>query len=108
MVSSLQFGLSRNQAEHCTLETPSPHKRKRTTVMKKSWMFLLTLIALGLVALVAMNARASDDENQLIQLERAWNQAEAGANPAAIVSLFVETLVYVDYDGSLMSKAEYL
>jgi ketosteroid isomerase-like protein len=76
--------------------------------MEKRWMFLLTIIALGLVALVAMNARASDDENQLIQLERAWNQAEAGANPAAIVSLFEETLVYVDYDGSLMSKAEYL
>jgi len=85
----------------------SPQAEKET-VMKKSWMFLLTLIALALVALVAMNARASDDENQLIQLERAWNQAEAGANPAAIVSLFEKTLVYVDYDGSLMSKAEYL
>jgi hypothetical protein len=69
---------------------------------------LLAIIALGVGALVTTNAGASDDETQLIQLERAWNQAEAGANPAAIVSLFEETLIYVDYDGSLMSKAEYL
>jgi ketosteroid isomerase-like protein len=76
--------------------------------MKKLWMILLAITALGLGQLRTTNAITSDDEAQLIQLERAWNQAEAGANPAAIVSLFQETLVYVDYDGSLMSKAEYL
>ena len=31
-----------------------------------------------------------------------------GRNPGALASLFDEALVYVDYDGSLMNKAEYL
>jgi hypothetical protein len=76
--------------------------------MKINWIILLAIIALGLGVFAKTNARASDDETQLIQLERAWNQAEADVNPAAIVSLFEETLIYVDYDGSLMGKAEYL
>jgi len=29
-------------------------------------------------------------------------------DPSAIARLFEDTLVYVDYDGSLMNKAEYL
>lgn len=76
--------------------------------MKKIWVPLLALLALVIAAVVATSAIASNDESQLIQLERAWNQAEAGANPSAIVSLFDEALIYVDYDGSLMTKAEYL
>jgi ketosteroid isomerase-like protein len=76
--------------------------------MKKTWALLLAIMALGLGALLQGRARAADDETQLLQLERAWNQAEAGTDPAAITSLFEETLIYVDYDGSLMSKADYL
>jgi ketosteroid isomerase-like protein len=76
--------------------------------MNKASILFLVIIALGLGALVEGNARPADDETQLIQLERAWNQAEASTNPAAIASLFEETLVYVDYDGLLMNKAEYL
>ena len=76
--------------------------------MKKTWTLFLAIMALGLGAAVQMRARAADDETQLIQLERAWNQAEAAADPIAIASLFEETLLYVDYDGSLMNKAEYL
>lgn len=53
-------------------------------------------------------AKAADDETQLIQLERSWNQAEMGRNPGALASLFDDALVYADYDGSLMNKTEYL
>ena len=76
--------------------------------MKKAWSLFLTTLALGAVALVHGNSKPADDETQLIQLERAWNQAEAVNDPAAITSLFEGTLVYVDYDGSLMNKSEYL
>jgi len=76
--------------------------------MKKAWIFSLAVVALGLGVLLQGNAGAADDETQLLQLERAWSQAEVGADPAAIASLFDEALVYVDYDGSLMNKAEYL
>jgi len=76
--------------------------------MNKGWIVFLAILALGLGVLVQGHARVADDETQLLQLERAWNQAEAGADPAAIASLFDEALVYVDYDGSLMNKVEYL
>jgi len=66
------------------------------------------MLALGAAALVRGGSKPADDETQLIQLERAWNQAEAVADSSAITSLFEETLVYVDYDGSLMNKADYL
>jgi ketosteroid isomerase-like protein len=78
------------------------------TSMKKAWALFLAIVSLGVAALVPGNSRPADDETQLIQLERAWNQAEASTDPAAITSLFEDTLVYVDYDGSLMNKTEYL
>jgi len=76
--------------------------------MNKISILLLAFLALGLSAFVQGHARPADDETQLIQLERAWNQAEANMSLAAIASLFEETLVYVDYDGALMDKTEYL
>jgi len=66
------------------------------------------MAAFAFGVLMQERAKASDAETQLIQLERAWNQAEAGSNPSAITRLFENTLVYVDYDGSLKNKAEYL
>jgi ketosteroid isomerase-like protein len=76
--------------------------------MKKACTLFLAILALGAAAFVRGDSKPADDETQLIQLERAWNQAEAAADPAAITSLFEETLIYVDYDGSLMNKTEYL
>ena len=76
--------------------------------MKKACTLFLAMLALGATALVRGGSKPADDETQLIQLERAWNQAEAVADSSAITSLFEETLVYVDYDGSLMNKADYL
>ncbi len=76
--------------------------------MKIPWTVFPAALALGALALVQVVAKPADDETQLIQLERAWNQAEAANDPAAITSLFEDTLVYVDYDGSLMNKSEYL
>ena len=71
-------------------------------------LLLLAITAVGFTVLIQGRAKAADDETQLIQLERSWNQAEMGRDAGAIASLFDETLVYVDYDGSLRNKAEYL
>lgn len=76
--------------------------------MKRIWALSLAIAALGLAVLIEGRLKAADDETQLIQLERAWNQAEMGRDPGAIAALFDDTLVYVDYDGKLMNKAEYL
>jgi ketosteroid isomerase-like protein len=51
---------------------------------------------------------AADDEIQIKQLERAWNQAEAKQEVKEVSALVADTLVYTDYDGSLMNKTEYM
>ena len=71
-------------------------------------LLLLAVTTAGLAVLIQSRAKAADDETQLIQLERSWNQAEMGRDAGAISSLFDETLVYVDYDGSLRNRSEYL
>jgi ketosteroid isomerase-like protein len=50
----------------------------------------------------------NSDEIQIKQLERAWNQAEANQQVNEVSSLVADSLVYTDYDGSIMNKAEYM
>ncbi len=76
--------------------------------MRKILMLLFAVVGLAFTVQIRGRAKAADDETQLIQLERSWNQAEMGRDASAITSLFDDTLVYVDYDGSLMNKAQYL
>jgi len=71
-------------------------------------LLLLAITSFAFAMLIQDRAKAADDETQLIQLERSWNQAEMGRDAGAIASLFDDTLVYVDYDGSLKTGAEYL
>src|ERR1043166_7043993 len=72
--------------------------------MKKS----LSLV-LAVLALFAQNKAAPcNDEIQVKQLERAWNEAEARHDVKAVTNIVGDTLVYVDFDGSVMNKEEYL
>jgi len=48
------------------------------------------------------------DEIQVRQLERAWNQAEAKQEVNEVSTLLADTMVYTDYDGTFMHKAEYM
>jgi ketosteroid isomerase-like protein len=72
------------------------------------------LFLLGIVLLLsspsqfAQEKPASSDEIQIRQLERAWNQAEAKQEVKEVANLVDDTLVYTDYDGSIMNKVEYL
>ena len=72
------------------------------------------LLLLGIAILFSSTlARAQEkpnsaDEIQIRQLERAWNQAEAKQEVREVANLVDDTLVYTDYDGSIMNKAEYL
>jgi ketosteroid isomerase-like protein len=50
----------------------------------------------------------TDDEGRILALETAWNHAEQNKDVAALDQLLSSTLVYIDYDGSLQNKAEYL
>jgi uncharacterized protein (TIGR02246 family) len=79
--------------------------------MKKSLSLAYAALAVCLVgaALFAQNKPApSGDEIQIRQLERAWNEAEARHDPAAVTNIVADTLTYIDFDGSIMNKAEYI
>lgn len=70
---------------------------------------LLALAALlGASAPLAQDKSTGPDEIQITQLERAWNQAEAKQETNEVSSLLADSMVYTDYDGSFMNKAQYL
>jgi ketosteroid isomerase-like protein len=53
-------------------------------------------------------AKTSDEEGRILALETAWNHAEESKDAAALDQLLAASLVYIDYDGSLMGKKEFL
>jgi ketosteroid isomerase-like protein len=53
-------------------------------------------------------AKPSGEEGRIIALESAWDQAEQNKDTNALSSLLADGLVYVDYDGSLSNKQEFL
>jgi ketosteroid isomerase-like protein len=53
-------------------------------------------------------AKPSGEEGRIIALESAWDQAEQNKDVNALSSLLADSLVYVDYDGSLRTKQEFL
>ena len=56
----------------------------------------------------AQDKSSGGDEIQIKQLERAWNQAEANQEVKEVSSLLADTMVYTDYSGTFMTKAEYM
>jgi ketosteroid isomerase-like protein len=73
---------------------------------------LLTASLLVLFCAVLLIAQDSSkrgvEEGRLLALESAWNHAEQSKDAAALNQLLGESLVYVDYDGSLLNKKEFL
>jgi ketosteroid isomerase-like protein len=76
--------------------------------MKKLLTVLLAAPRRLRCAFRAKQARPSGDEIQIRQLERAWNEAEARHDPAAVTNIVADTRTYIDFDGSVMNKAEYI
>ena len=51
---------------------------------------------------------ADFDTRRIISLENAWNQAQWQKDRIALEMLLDRDLVYVEYDGTLLGKAEYI
>jgi len=56
----------------------------------------------------AQDRSAGDERGRILALETAWNQAEQTKDIVALDQLLHSTLLYVDYDGTFMTKAEFL
>lgn len=76
--------------------------------MKKFLCACSVLLIVGIGALAQSGANRKDEEGRLLGLEQAWNHAEQEKNVKALGQLLADSLVYVDYDGSLMNKMQFL
>jgi ketosteroid isomerase-like protein len=70
--------------------------------------FVLILFSVVLVLCSTPQSNISPDEGRILALETAWNHAEQGKDVAALDQLLSPQLVYVDYDGSVSTKGEFL
>jgi ketosteroid isomerase-like protein len=68
------------------------------------------LIALSCVSPLAAQSGTSDAaaRSNILALEYAWGQAETNGDIKALSGLFANSMVLADYDGTLLTKAEYL
>lgn len=69
------------------------------------------LVLCGLCLLKAAPAQIVGDASvatRLLALEHAWNQAEERKDARAMDSILDNSMVYIDYDGSMLSKAQFL
>ncbi len=56
----------------------------------------------------AQDSGLSASQSKIIALENAWNQAEERKDAKALDALLDNSLLYTDYDGKLMTKADFL
>jgi ketosteroid isomerase-like protein len=73
-------------------------------------LFVTSVVLLfSSVLLVAQeSSKPRGEEAHLLALESAWNHAEQSKDASALGQLLADTFFYVDYDGTLMNKKEYL
>jgi uncharacterized protein (TIGR02246 family) len=71
--------------------------------------FLLALLCVcAALGTAQQSVKPSGEEGRIIALESAWDQAEQNKDANAIANLLADNLVYVDYDGSLSNKQQFL
>ncbi len=68
----------------------------------------LILLFLALLALLQSVSRAQGDETKIIALENLWNQMQLNHDADAMGKMLDEDFVFTDYDGTVMSRAQFL
>ena len=73
----------------------------------RQWL-VLALFATALLPAQAQQREASAEESKILALENAWNRAEEQKDFRTLNLLMDESLVYVDWDGTRMDKAQFI
>ena len=76
--------------------------------MRKWYLLAVLAIACSFVAFAQEKAQLSEDEGKILALENLWNRAEQSKDITALSHIFAPTMVYVDYDGSLKTRDQFL
>lgn len=56
----------------------------------------------------AQDPDEASSQTKILALEHVWNQAEALGDLKALDALFDDRLIYIDYDGRLLTKQEFI
>jgi len=70
--------------------------------------FALIVLCSSMRLLMAQSASERNAITTVLALEHAWNQAEQRKDTRAMDAIFDNQLVYVDFEGKLQTKAEFL
>ncbi|HUC53838.1 MAG TPA: nuclear transport factor 2 family protein [Candidatus Cybelea sp.] len=66
------------------------------------------LSAWAAIGIAQETMKPNGEEGRIVALESAWDQAEQNKDAAALAGLLADNLVYVDYDGSVSNKRQFL
>jgi ketosteroid isomerase-like protein len=79
-------------------------------VAGKIWRWVnIGVLLLSLPGLsIQSSGQSNSEQGRILSLENAWNQAQQQKDGDALRLLLAPELVYVEYDGTQMSKAEYV
>ncbi len=74
--------------------------------MKTTWVVIVLACTARMLA--AQNSVDASARSNVLALENAWDQAQERGDIKALDAIFANSLVFVDYDGMLLTKSEYL
>jgi ketosteroid isomerase-like protein len=74
----------------------------------KTVMSVAAVVFATSLAALAQETSDADAVAKILALESVWNQAVAARDTKALDAIFDNLLVYVEHDGRVMGKAEYL
>jgi hypothetical protein len=75
--------------------------------MKKIGL-LMVVLAMGSLPLTGQDNSDDGVGSRILALENVWNQAVEHRDTKALDAMFDNSLVYIEHDGQIMTKAEYL
>jgi ketosteroid isomerase-like protein len=74
----------------------------------KSISYVMILVCSALVSALAQDAGVAAARSNILALEHAWDQAQERGDPKGLATIFDNALIFVDYDGKVLTKAEYM
>jgi uncharacterized protein DUF4440 len=80
--------------------------RERKGRVRIAWHCLLLLAWAGANAQTRLGP--DDESGKILALEKAWNQALIVKDAKAVEPLMAAELIYIEYDGTVMNKPQYL
>jgi ketosteroid isomerase-like protein len=74
----------------------------------KLFLTVLLLIVMQPIGFPQVPAHPDAEQSKILALENAWNLAEERKDVKALETLLHPELVYIDYDGSMMTKGQFI